>query len=349
MLASAQSRPSTSSPPRERTPPQGLEAGHMDLHPFPHLVTPPLLSREGCARLKASLNDPREWQAAEDGVHSALKHTGDVEALVRDAEGLGLDLIAVTRALAESFGAPLSKEVRCGVLRQFLGHEIRVHNDKPRLGRATHRVLLYLDQPGEDYEGGELNLHDERQLVVARHAPAAGSVVAFEAGPLSFHSVSPITAGRRTTLQIYFYHLGNSPARAARLRRIIEDASSMLSDAQRSRIDACVRDVVRQRADRPDRTEHLAQMLTRAAALMTAFGVDERASLELVQCRAAGRMEAGNDEKELALWWALRLSAQDLGFFSAAGWAQDLEMLERRELPSEPLRVCLQSLYRSVD
>lgn len=349
MLASTEARPSEVGPPLERNPAPGLDSVRVDRRPFPHLMTAPLLSRDACAGLRTALNDPTAWQAAEDGVHVALKHTGDVETLVRDAKGAEFDLMATTRALAESFGAPLSRDVRCGVLRQFVGHEIRVHNDKPKLGRATHRVLLYLDQPGEDYEGGELNFHDARQRVVARHAPAAGSVVAFEAGPLSFHSVSPITAGTRTTLQIYFYHVGNSPTRAARLRRVIDEASSKLSDAQRSRIDACVREVVSGRTDLPERLHHLAQMLSRTAALMMGFDLGEAATLGLLRSRAARRVEATNGDEELALWWALRLSAQDLGFFSMERWAQDLEMLEQRAPSNAPLTDCLDQLYGAAD
>lgn len=58
-------------------------------------------------------------------------------------------------------------------------------------------VLLYTSDCGTDFEGGELLLHNQQQVI----RPHRGEIVMFPATYTHIHSVQPIRAGTRTVMQ----------------------------------------------------------------------------------------------------------------------------------------------------
>lgn len=107
------------------------------------------------------------------------------------------------------YGAGMSQINAGGELPLHLDSD---HNPVTGWERAAS-AMLYLS----DCEGGWLHLwgrdiHEpEVELqIISSIAPRAGRLVLFECGPAAWHSVGPVTSGKRLSLSLFFWRLAGS-------------------------------------------------------------------------------------------------------------------------------------------
>lgn len=125
-------------------------------------------------------------------------------------------LLSLQSRLQEHFGHALGRCEPPQFLRYEVGDFFVAHQDgntpllrDASLSRRVSLVLLLNDaseQPADDhYGGGELVFHAPYTSAEApsRHAPAAGSLIAFRAE--TTHEVLPVTHGRRYSIASWFH------------------------------------------------------------------------------------------------------------------------------------------------
>lgn len=76
------------------------------------------------------------------------------------------------------------------------------HVDKVNIASYDWSALLYLNDAGTDFGGGELQFHDEDADRVVR--PQTGRLAAFSSGLENLHRVAPMTWGSRYVLSMWF-------------------------------------------------------------------------------------------------------------------------------------------------
>jgi hypothetical protein len=208
-----------------------IEWPHTDVvtldDPFPHFVgaVPNLDYLAG--DIDRLTSNPSIWKRHDGAFFSQWENSTPVEALEPLCAFSGSEATSHLRAIvAESLDCVLSSTCRVNLLRMAAGQRIAIHNDSPKLGFETHRVLVYLRSGQRDFTGGELLLFSKPSLdgLVRAYNPNAGTIFGFEASNTSYHAVAPVQGGSRLAVQYYFWHEGNSPATATFLRSLIETA-----------------------------------------------------------------------------------------------------------------------------
>jgi hypothetical protein len=341
------------------------------ISPYPHAITPPVVDRAFCRRALAGVHDATAWRLHTDALYAALEFDGNLTSLLGDGPVDGLEVVKNARELVKGFGAPLSPELRFGLHRQTQGQATGIHNDQPMPGDATHRVMLYFNAPGDDYEGGELRLYHSPapEDLAATYCPAAGSMIAFEASKKSHHSVENIRRGERVVLVIYFYHIGNCPQRIELLRATVDEAVQSLPE--RETINAeIVRHLQNGRGDWGEREKRLCSYIEASTALLVHSGFAPSDALERLAGGLSRRRSSpdrrqpdsgpagsaiprpapGVDRLAMSnldsnLWWASRLSSRLHSAFTAESWAQDLAMLQAAPPTGRPLADLASALY----
>lgn len=329
--------------------------------PFRHAVARGAAPEDFCRRLKAAIHD-EDWVHGANGADSSSKFTPNISKLIAELASSGEDVQGAARRLAETFGDPLATYRQVGMHRMVPGNVINLHTDEAQPGYPTHRVLLYLDQHGRDYEGGELCFHASRDqsAVERRHRLDAGTMLAFCGGQTTYHSVAPLTYGQRLAVTFYFFHVGNTPSRIAHLRELVASAVAEFPAA------AAAAPAPQLPKDHPGRIKEARQAkhLTEVAALLMSFGVAADDALALVR-RGTGRSEQvrGNtldvvspsrqanakprapDDMEQLGWWATRLSGRLHIPFLASAWQTEADRAAAAAERWPSLRPHLEALY----
>ena len=131
------------------------------------------------------------------------------------------------------FQAPLSADdIQVQGRRQLPGQRIGVHNDSPGLGDEGYRVVLQFTHDLSPEDGGLFNIHagDDPEAICQSIRPYPNLAVGFEMGAQSYHSVTPPTRQPRAALIFNFWHQGNSPVVARRVRQAL---ATLLPDVAR--------------------------------------------------------------------------------------------------------------------
>lgn len=112
----------------------------------------------------------------------------------------------VTQLVRSAFQAFVHMEY-CILKASFVGDYCEAHSDNCKddgspnhTARRSHTCNLYLNDCGNDYQGGGLDF-PERGLKIT---PKAGMLVAFPSGRAFKHEVPPITSGVRYALLSWF-------------------------------------------------------------------------------------------------------------------------------------------------
>lgn len=318
----------------------------LQLDPYPHTFLPDVATPFDCERLRRRLSGSDDWEVDGDHLHTGLKFTGDTRAVLTELADGGPDILGIGRALVERFGSPLSDQVRCGIVRQYTGHVTKVHSDRPRPGRSTHRAMFYLDSQGVHYGGGALNIHtsEDEHSVVQKYNATTGSMAAFEASNRSYHSVDQISWGERTAILLYFFHIGNSPARLDQLRQHLELSNDLLSDAEKTSMLAEIDNIIRSCVTQDGAAaERLNRSMLEVVALLVSFGVSvlsaKRQVIDML------RKRGGLESEDPLLRWSLRLSAQTRTVFTPTKWHEDMDYLRTSSINNQGLRTLLDRLY----
>jgi hypothetical protein len=197
--------------------------------PFPHFVgfvTDLSLQKE---RLNKFFEDEFHWNLRVRSFYSQWENAIPIEKCELLSPFWSKEWLECIRDTVESrLKCNLAPPVKINLIRLTEGQSINIHNDSPKLGFETHRVLVYLADAGPDFSGGELVLFRENHPSCAAAAfhPKAGVVIGFEASNSSYHCVMPITSGNRYAIQYYFWASGNQPEIAEKLISTIQNALS---------------------------------------------------------------------------------------------------------------------------
>ncbi|MBO9545880.1 2OG-Fe(II) oxygenase [Caulobacter sp.] len=316
----------------------------LESSPYPHVVTDRVIPIEACRRALAVLGRARTWRPNDNPLYEGDAWCGDFASVFPDAR----DAKAVSEAahaVLERFSIPLSEERSFAIMRQGAGQATQVHNDRPRAGEPTHRIMLYLAEPEEHYSGGQFCVFSTppTDIPLRRYAPIAGSMIAFEASAHSYHAVAPISAGERVVLVMQFHHSGNCPVRLGRLNDEI---------------------TIAMQAWRPGEStaglEPASGDLT-AKALAIRFGVDEDefdhalkaasaaddpangAKVGAIKARASRILNL--PEPEYVAWWSHRLARKRRASFDPADWRLEAEFVASRRFARPQAQALIRELY----
>jgi len=313
----------------------------LELSPYPHLATDRVIALSACREALARLETTRAWRPNENPLYDGEAWSGTFAQIFPTLNEADAVTNAAYAVLAR-FGVPLSEERSFAVMRQEVGQATRVHNDRPRAGEPTHRIMLYLAEPGEHYSGGQFCVFDtpSAEQPVRKYEPRAGCMIAFEASARSYHAVAPITSGRRVVLVLQFHHAGNCPVKIGALSRELEAA-----------IDAFGRG----RMSQPSKS---ASVDDKAKALLVRFGLkqgevdtalravdDADPGLEQSSAQALASKVVGLSDAGYLAWWARRLARKSQISFSAADWMFESRLVATRPTISPRGQALLEQLY----
>jgi hypothetical protein len=129
-------------------------------------------------------------------------------------------LIALKERLETAFECRLGSRFRFVAQSLRPGQGIGIHNDSPRSGYETLRLICYVGRGFDDRAGGHLLLlrggdaKDVEKVV----RPLHGTYAAFPLSESSFHAVTDIVSGRRFSFLVSFWHDERCPSHGCKHR-----------------------------------------------------------------------------------------------------------------------------------
>lgn len=249
--------------------------------PFPHFVTFLPEVRASKSLFEKSLYIDGLWKLHEESFYSQWENSKPVASVDSLHVFCSEAWISEVRQYVEqALQCELCDEYKINLLRLEAGQSINIHNDSPLLGYETHRVLVYLTDLEDDFQGGELVLFRSRDSssIATAYRPRAGLIFGFEASNTSFHGVMPVTKGSRLALQYYFWHRGNDPQVENILRSFLVKGIEMWEQLDVATFfyrRLCSQKTLQLAHGNNSLIEHLRE----TAALLHAFGSDESVCL----------------------------------------------------------------------
>ncbi|HEY2302545.1 MAG TPA: 2OG-Fe(II) oxygenase [Acidimicrobiales bacterium] len=184
--------------------------------PFPHFVMDDLLDRVDGERIRAWLEHEAEWKLQErsfycqDTCNNAESlRAGPLACLCNPATLEGL-----ADHLGEMFGLDLeTKSVHVEAHRLRPGQGIGIHNDNPRFGTESVRLVIHFGGPYNDSDGGHLLLFTgpDPTAMTTVVRPLHNSAAGFLLSEKSYHAVSDVKAGGRYSVVVGFFERGRTP------------------------------------------------------------------------------------------------------------------------------------------
>lgn len=169
-------------------------------------ISPALAQRLSPAAAAEAGATPRAMQLLYELVERARRRVASefgvqAELHVSDAQVARLQPVAHAPH-ARADGLPSHDAWDVGLARADTFSYWRPHVDQESVRSYEYSALLYLDEHGEDFEGGRLVLHDvDVDHVVEPHA---GRLLLFESGADNVHAVQRVLAGTRFAITMWF-------------------------------------------------------------------------------------------------------------------------------------------------
>lgn len=202
--------------------------------PYRHFLCVDSLDQAVAAQAAAVLGGPLPWEQSAVSVASRLDLRRHYAQRAEAPAFLHSGFLNEMRGRVQTlFQAPLSADdIQVQGRRQLPGQRIGVHNDSPGLGDEGYRVVLQFTHDLSPEDGGLFNIHagDDPEAICQSIRPYPNLAVGFEMGAQSYHSVTPPTRQPRAALIFNFWHQGNSPVVARRVRQAL---ATLLPDVAR--------------------------------------------------------------------------------------------------------------------
>jgi hypothetical protein len=192
--------------------------GHCQVQPdpFPHFVIDGFLPDGDASAVLEWLERQAHWTVQERSFYVQYSCT-NADAL-RSGPLAGVcsatSLDALADRLGDLFDVELeAAEVHVEAHRLVPGQGIGVHNDNPRFGTESVRVVLHFGRVFNDPDGGHLVLLSapDPAAVCAVISPLHNSAAGFFLSERSYHAVSDIRSGVRYSVVLGFYEKGRTP------------------------------------------------------------------------------------------------------------------------------------------
>lgn len=184
----------------------------LELIPFPHFVLPNFMSHPSSEMLLTWLELDAPWQKTTiEGFYDCYNLNFETIDLPNELSYLReshfLDSIRVF--MEKSFSIELKKDVDVAAHKLVSGYRMGIHSDFGPIGQ-THRLLVQLNRGWTTQQGGLLMLFDEESPTEIKdihriYLPCHRTGIGFEISQQSFHAVSPVSDGERSTLCFSFY------------------------------------------------------------------------------------------------------------------------------------------------
>lgn len=245
--------------------------------PFPHFVGFVPAVGDLKPEWEEAVNNEALWKLHEASFYTQRENALPVEEVPALSAFFSEDWLSRLRVLVEnSLNCKLSEKIKINLLRLDGGNSINVHNDSPKCGYETHRVLIYLSNYRDEFKGGELVLFSSRdpQSIEAAYRPRAGMIFGFEASNNSFHAVMPVNVGSRLAVQYYFWHEGNDADIATLLQEVLSTSLKDWNTCESARqvYESLLTD---EQLDLPHGDTRLIDHLVETSALLYGFGAQE--------------------------------------------------------------------------
>jgi hypothetical protein len=184
--------------------------------PFPHFVLDGFLPDADASAVLAWLERQARWLVQERSFYVQYSCTNADD--LRSGPLAGLCSAASLNALAAGLGDLFDVELEAANVhveahRLDPGQGIGVHNDNPRFGTESVRVVLHFGRVFNNDDGGHLVLLSEPDpaAVCAVICPLHNSAAGFFLSERSYHAVSDVRSGVRYSVVLGFYEKGRAP------------------------------------------------------------------------------------------------------------------------------------------
>jgi hypothetical protein len=184
--------------------------------PFPHFVIDGLLPDGVASAVLEWLERQAGWTVQERSFYVQYSCTNADDLRSGPLAGVcsASSLDALAARLGELFDVELeTANVHVEAHRLVPGQGIGVHNDNPRFGTESVRVVLHFGRVFHDPDGGHLVLLSEPDpaAVCAVICPLHNSAAGFFLSERSYHAVSDVKSGVRYSVVLGFYEKGRAP------------------------------------------------------------------------------------------------------------------------------------------